>query len=236
MRDADNIRAVARLGVDMMGFVFCPQSPRYVSMISSRAGIIPDYSQERLESVVEVSNEAMADDATKRQSNAVTPLRVGVFVNDMPQNIVTRVVNYALDYIQLHGDELPIMLDNLRHTLDPDIRPGIRFIKAFNIVQTSDLERCKAYEGHADLFLFDTKSQMGGGSGQKFDWSLLEAYQGHTPFLLSGGIGPNDVEPLLQFRHPQCVGIDVNSCFESEPGVKDVELLHTFIEALKQHN
>ena len=107
MRDADNIRDISALGVDMIGLIFYPPSPRYVQQFSSGAGIIPDY----------------APDMGK------TPLRVGVFVDDMPQNIVTRVYNYKLDYIQLHGNEPRETLENLRATIDPDINPKIKIIK-----------------------------------------------------------------------------------------------------------
>ena len=90
MRDADNIRAVSQLGVDMIGFIFYPKSSRYVQMLSSQAGIIPDYSEERFKSLKPQMGEGI--------SGEKQPARVGVFVDDMPQNIVTRVFNYNLDY------------------------------------------------------------------------------------------------------------------------------------------
>ena len=83
------------------------------------------------------------------------------------------------------------------------------------------------------MFLFDTKCDTVGGSGQHFDWSVLERYDGNTPFLLSGGIGPEDVEKVKSFHHPKCVGIDINSRFETEPGMKDVDLLRSFISQVK---
>ena len=82
------------------------------------------------------------------------------------------------------------MIENLRRTLDPDIKKGIRIIKAFNIATYDDFKKCRNYEEVADLFLFDTKTSVKGGSGEQFDWSLLEQYDGKVPFLLSGGIGP----------------------------------------------
>ena len=227
MRDADNIRAVAELGIDLMGFVFYPDSPRFVQMISSHAGIIPDYSEERLEKMKDGKEDALAKTAHR-------PLNVGVFVDDMPQNIVTRVYNFSLDYVQLHGNELPVMIDNLRRTIDPDIHPNIKIIKALSVEKKEDIEQWKAYRGHADMLLFDTRCKGYGGSGEQFDWSVLEAYDGDIPFLLSGGIGPDDVERVKAFSHPMCVGIDLNSRFETEPGVKDVEKLRTFVGALRQ--
>ena len=96
-----------------------------------------------------------------------------------------------------------------------------------------DIATYKAYEGMVDYFLFDTKAQLPGGSGQQFDWSILSAYDGNTPFLLSGGIGPDDAERIRVFHHPQCIGIDLNSRFELSPGLKDVRKLKTFLETIK---
>ena len=212
MRDADNIRDISALGVDMIGLIFYPPSPRYVQQFSSGAGIIPDY----------------APDMGK------TPLRVGVFVDDMPQNIVTRVYNYKLDYIQLHGNEPRETLDNLRATIDPDIKPKIKIIKAISVSSAEDIKKYKEYVGAADLFLFDTKCKTVGGSGEQFDWQVLLAYDGDVPFLLSGGIGPDDAERVKNFHHPKCIGIDLNSKFEIEPALKDVEKLKQFLVKVKK--
>ena len=226
MRDAQNIRDVAELDIDMMGFNFWPKSKRFVSMISAQAGIVPDYSQERL-SEVENKSDSRSHAFPKRIK------RVGVFVDEMPQTIVTRVYNYSLDYIQLHGDELPTVIDNLRATLVPDIVADIKFIKAFGISTAEDFKQCEAFEGKADYMLFDYKTTGRGGSGKHFDWSLLDAYHGTTPFLLSGGIGPDDAEEILRIKHPRFAGVDVNSRFETSPGMKDVGKLRSFVEALK---
>lgn len=212
MRDADNIRDISALGVDMIGLIFYPPSPRYVQQFSSGAGIIPDY----------------APDMGK------TPLRVGVFVDDMPQNIVTRVYNYKLDYIQLHGNEPRETLENLRATIDPDINPKIKIIKAISVSSAEDIKKYKEYVGAADLFLFDTKCKTVGGSGEQFDWQVLQAYDGEVPFLLSGGIGPDDAERIKNFHHPKCIGIDLNSKFEIEPALKDVEKLKQFLVKVKK--
>ena len=212
MRDADNIRDISALGVDMIGLIFYPPSPRYVQQFSSGAGIIPDY----------------APDMGK------TPLRVGVFVDDMPQNIVTRVYNYKLDYIQLHGNEPRETLENLRATIDPDIKPKIKIIKAISVSSAEDIKKYKEYVGAADLFLFDTECKTVGGSGEQFDWQVLHAYDGDVPFLLSGGIGPDDAERIQNFHHPKCIGIDLNSKFEIGPALKDVEKLKQFLVKVKK--
>lgn len=151
----------------------------------------------------------------------------------MPQNIVTRVYNYGLDYVQLHGDESRITCDNLRRTIDPDIRPGLRIIKAIPVADARDIDRWREYDGAVDMLLFDTRSDSVGGSGNRFDWTLLDRYDGDIPFLLGGGIGPDDVDRVRAFHHPQFVGIDLNSRFETQPGIKDIHLLRNFINAIR---
>ena len=220
MREAQNIEDVMALDIDMIGFIFYPKSSRYVSEISSHAGIIPDM--------------ASIDIKRHKAENAARKIKkVGVFVDDMPQNIVTRVYNYELDYIQLHGSETVTYIDNLRRTLVPDIAPDIKIIKAISIREADDVKRWRRYEGHIDMLLFDTKCDTAGGSGKKFEWELLKQYDGNIPFILSGGISPDDAEEVRAFRHPQCIGIDINSCFETGPALKDIPLLRTFITAVR---
>ena len=150
--------------------------------------------------------------------------KVGVFVDSTLDDILQHISDYQLDIIQLHGQESPDFAKALKpHTI----------IKAFNIEKADDLLQTEKYEGIADYFLIDTKGKMVGGNGQKFDWSVLTAYQGKTPFLLSGGIGPEDAESVRSFHHPRCIGIDLNSRFESEPGFKDINQLKTFINNIR---
>ena len=242
MRDGENIRQVEALGVDWIGMIFWPKSPRYVTMVPTHAGIIPDRGSLSF---------SQSDDKDDNQSPVSGPKdahvikRVGVFVDDMAQNIITRAVNYQLDLIQLHGHETPTLIRNLRATLDPDLRPGIKFIKAITI-PAAEREVCheaiatyKQYEDCVDYFLFDTRCKTVGGSGEHFDWSVLEAYDGRVPFLLSGGIGPDDAERVRDFFSKgnssvadRCIGIDLNSRFETEPGMKDVTALRTFLQQL----
>lgn len=215
MRDADNIRQVAALGVDMIGFIFSKESSRYVSMLPSLAGILPDHARRGLADMEGV------------------PARVGVFVDEMPQTIVANVYNYKLDYVQLHGSESPVMIDNLRRTLDPDIRPGIKIIKTISVKDEDDLKRWRQYESHADMLLFDTKGERAGGNGRRFDWRLLDGYDGNIPFLLSGGISMEDAEEIREIKHPRFAGIDLNSRFELSPGVKDAGRLAAFLRQLR---
>lgn len=225
MRDTDNIRAVAKLDIDMMGFVFIPDSPRYVQMISSHAGIIPDYSEQKLAEGMQTNR---SDEVCHRIK------RVGVFANDMPQNIVTRVYNYDLDYVQLNGSESPIMIDNLLRTICPDIRPTLQIIKKIEINGIEDLEVCEAYKEVVDLFLFDIKREASEQATLEKINAILSAYNGSIPFLLSGGIGFFNASLLQSLHHPQLQGINVNEEFETQPGVKDVEKLRHFVEQVKK--
>lgn len=216
MRDAENLTNIIALGVDFIGLIFWPKSPRYVASTHVHAGIIPDRAS------------LPCGKATERKAKFV-----GVFVDEMPQTIVTHVYNYKLDYVQLHGDESPVMIENLKRTLIPDIAPDIKIIKALSIREADDVKRWRQYDGLVDMFLFDTKCKCVGGSGEQFDWSVLDLYDGDIPFLLSGGIGPEDADKVMNFSHPKCIGIDLNSRFETEPGFKDVERLRTFINKVK---
>ena len=150
--------------------------------------------------------------------------KVGVFVDASLDAIRQHVEDYHLDIVQLHGQESPDMLKVLK---------PLTLIKAFNIATPEDLQKTEPYEGLADYFLFDTKGKSVGGNGEKFDWSVLDSYQGETPFLLSGGIGSEDAQDVKTFHHPKCIGIDLNSRFETEPGLKDITKLKQFLEAIR---
>lgn len=145
--------------------------------------------------------------------------RVGVFANAGSEEIHEMAESYFLTAIQLHGTETPERCKELK-------AEGYTILKAFNIANENDYE---AYAPYCDYFLFDTPSAQHGGTGQKFDWKLLQNYKGSVPFLLSGGIGPDDAEALKQIVHPQFAGIDINSKFEIEPGVKNIELIKEFL-------
>ena len=159
--------------------------------------------------------------------------RVGVFVNATHEEIRQRQEAFGLEIIQLHGDETPDYCQALR-TLLPE---GTQFIKMIQIASTKDLERIEAYEGIVDYFLFETKCQGYGGSGQQFDWKILQHYNGQTPFLLTGGIGADDAERIKalnsQLSTLNCIGIDLNSRFETSPALKDAKLIKEFINKIK---
>lgn len=148
--------------------------------------------------------------------------RVGVFVNEDIETVKSLSDEYNLDYIQLHGHESPEYVAQMERPV----------IKAISVNDRNDIATYKAYEDVVEYFLFDTKCLSVGGSGKQFDWSILSAYDGKKPFLLSGGIGPDDAEKVKNIRHPKCVGIDLNSRFEITPGIKDINKLKQFLEQL----
>ena len=156
--------------------------------------------------------------------------RVGVFVDADIEVVRETAAAYCLDIIQLHGKESPAYIKHLRSLCSDHVAV---IVKAFNIATPEDLEQTEPYEGITDYFLFDTKAKMVGGNGTQFDWTVLNDYQGNTPFILSGGIGPDDAEKVKAFHHPMLAGIDLNSRFETVPAHKDVNLLRTFIETIK---
>ena len=152
--------------------------------------------------------------------------KVGVFVNAGPEEMVETARVYGLDCLQLHGEEPPELCDALQ-------RRGLAVIKAFSVAAPEDLAATASYCGCADYLLFDTKCDGYGGSGRTFDWSILHAYRGRIPFLLSGGLTPGSLEAVKAFRHPLLAGVDLNSGFETAPGVKDAGVLTEFIKNIK---
>jgi len=155
--------------------------------------------------------------------------KVGVFVDETQENVLEIVKNWSLDVVQLHGNETPDYCRQLK-TL------GITVFKAFSVDGQFDFDSLNTYSGVCDYFLFDTKGKLPGGTGQKFNWQLLENYTGEVPFFLSGGIGSEDLEAVLKFHHPQLFGIDINSGFEISPALKDVEKVYEFIKKVREIN
>ena len=151
--------------------------------------------------------------------------RVGVFVNASLEQILAKAQKFSLEYIQLHGDEPPAFCSELKNR-------GLKVIRAQRIANADDIIRAESYN-MADLMIFDTKTELYGGSGKKFNWQLLEDYKGCVPFLLSGGIRSDTFEEIKAFFHPQFAGIDLNSGFEISPALKDVGKLNNFIEKIK---
>ena len=149
--------------------------------------------------------------------------KVGVFVNARERYLLDMVKIYGLEYVQLHGDESPEYVET--------IKKEVKVIKVFSIQEKKDFAKIEAYHD-CYYFLFDTKTPEYGGSGMKFDWALLENYSGKTKFFLAGGIGPDDIIAIKKINHPAFHGVDINSAFEIEPGLKDIDRIITFLNNL----
>ncbi len=147
-----------------------------------------------------------------------TTKKVGVFVDELQEKVFGIIKKYNLDYAQLHGNESVQYCQNLKQN-------GVKIIKAFSVDETFDFKTTNDFKNTVDFFLFDTKTAEKGGSGKTFDWSILEKYQGDTPFLLAGGIDENNFETAKNIKHKSLFGLDLNSKFEIEPGLKDIEKL-----------
>ena len=157
--------------------------------------------------------------------------RVGVFVNQPNEEIVRIANRCRLDIIQLHGSESVAYIMALRKMLPEDTK----VMKAISVSEANDVKKANSYADVVDFLLFDTKCQTVGGSGKQFDWSVLDGYNGALPFLLSGGIGPEDAERLASFHHPKMIGIDLNSRFEIALGIKAAAPLASFIKEVSSH-
>ena len=195
LRNAQNIEDICKLGVDMLGFILYPPSPRYVG-----ESVLPE---------------------TKEQA------RVGVFVNEKMDNIIHQAQRIQLTHLQLHGNENVEECESLRSK-------GYKVIKSISVENADDVRKAQLYDGKVDILLFDTKCSEHGGSGKSFDWSLLNKYQGSTPFLLSGGITLQMADEINAINHPKFMGIDINSRFEIEPALKDINKIEKFLKNIKR--
>lgn len=153
--------------------------------------------------------------------------KVGVFVNASPGHILNMVKKYDLQYAQLHGNEMPDICRSIR-------QKGVSVIKAFSINEQFNFAMLNNYKSFCDLFLFDSAGTNPGGNGTSFDWNLLKKYDNEKPFFLSGGIGLDNIEEIIELSKTLPVyGIDVNSKFETEPGIKDVAKLNELFNLVR---
>ena len=159
-------------------------------------------------------------------------MRAGVFVDEDIDEVVAKVKEYELGIVQMHGDENLAYVSELRKALVAVDVKMPKIIKAIPVASRSSVLKAMMWDGYVDGILFETPTNGFGGSGVSFDWSLLSSYRARTPFFLTGGIGPQSLEALKEFEHPQWVGVDLNSKFETAPGVKDVEAVRHFVEEL----
>ena len=194
MKSVENIKSIADLNPDYMGFIFYDESKRNFE------GIIPELPR--------------------------SIKKTGVFVNEYVEIVVSLIEEYKLEAVQLHGDESVAYIQQLKE--------GIRQAQLDSIKDNFDFEILKPYENEVGYFLFDTKGEERGGNGVKFDWSVLKEYPYSKPFFLSGGIGPNDAEQVKEIKVAgmPIYAVDVNSKFESKPGVKNSNEVKNFKKQL----
>jgi phosphoribosylanthranilate isomerase len=152
--------------------------------------------------------------------------KVGVFVNETIEDVLKIVDDCGISIVQLHGDETPHYCEK--------IAEYVTVIKAFRLRDEDDVFwKIKDYQDVADMFLFDTATAGYGGSGQLFDWNILKGLSFNKPFLLSGGIGIDDLDKINHFIQDNVsdnlFALDINSKFEIKPGVKNIELIEKFI-------
>lgn len=186
MKFPENIREIASLQPDYLGFIFYEASPRNC-----------------VHALPEIPKQIK---------------KVGVFVNADGDTITKKVTEYQLDAIQLHGSESVEFCANIQ-------KLGIEVFKVFSVDDTFDFQQILPYENVCDYFLFDTKGKHHGGNGYTFNWKVLEKYPSEKPFILSGGIGLEELASVQQFLKThigqKCYAIDVNSKFEIEAGWKN---------------
>jgi len=149
--------------------------------------------------------------------------KVGIFVDENPENVLEIAKKHHLNYLQLHGTETPEYCKKLQE--------NYKIIKAFAIDSTFNFNILKEYETTCDYFLFDTKGTNHGGNGKLFDWSILEKYTSQKPYFLSGGISINEVEAIQNLK-TKPFAIDINSKFEIEPALKNKDSISKFIKKL----
>jgi phosphoribosylanthranilate isomerase len=202
MKYAGNIREVAALSPDFMGFIFYPQSKRFVGN---------DFEMPEIPASIK---------------------KVGVFVNESRENILDKATKHKLDYVQLHGDESAGFCGELFQSLKL-WKSFTMIIKAFGTHEDFDFSLLKEYENNCEYFLFDTKTKEYGGSGKSFDWTILKNYRASKPYFLSGGIGLEEFSSPKS-KVPSAFALDVNSKFEIEPGLKDIEKLKILITSLRE--
>jgi len=201
MKYIDNIIEVAALQPDYMGFIFYDKSPRNFE------STIPELPK--------------------------SIKKTGVFVNSSLEEVVHKVNTHNLQAVQLHGEESPEFCDKLKCQFERSreliSRPILEIIKVFSIKDEFDFSILEPYESVCNYFLFDTKGKNPGGNGYTFDWRILESYPFEKPYFLSGGIGLEEMEKLKKFLKSDasnyCEVIDVNSKFELEAGLKNIEKL-----------
>ncbi|MCD8445969.1 phosphoribosylanthranilate isomerase [Tenacibaculum finnmarkense genomovar finnmarkense] len=205
---------------------------KYVQNIQEVAALQPDYLGFIFYEKSTRNFEGIIPDLPKEIKKA------GVFVNEIPEIVVSLTEEYGLNMLQLHGDESPAYIAKLKTIFTESIadkKPHLKYktpeiVKVFGIKDSFDFELLKPYEALVDFFLFDTKGKERGGNGITFDWSVLQKYNLTKPFFLSGGIGLEEVSEIKKLRalNLHIYALDVNSKFEIEAGLKSVKDITKF--------
>ena len=174
------------------------------------------------------SKRYIGKDAAKDVACVVSPLikKVGVFVNASLEEVINTFQDMSLDYVQLHGNESIDFCEILFNNQIP-------VIKAFGVSDNIDFDAVDRYSPWCSFFLFDNAGQSRGGTGRMFNWNVMKDYPLSTPYFLSGGIGPDEIEKIKTLNQEKLHAIDVNSRFETEPGLKDIKALTVFYDKLK---
>lgn len=146
--------------------------------------------------------------------------KVGVFVNADFETIVEKIEAYGLDLVQLHGKETPELCERLKTR-------GTGVIKVFSVGDDFDFSEIEPYKAHSDYFLFDTKGKDYGGNGVVFNWEVLKKYDNEIPFFISGGLSTENINDIEELEGMNLAAVDLNSCFETEPAMKDISLLES---------
>lgn len=154
-------------------------------------------------------------------------LKTGVFVNESAENIQHLIDGYGLNAVQLHGNESADFAAAFKNK--------VVVLKAFGVDGNFDFKQLQNYVGSVDFFLFDTKTAAHGGSGETFNWSRLNDYKLNVPFFLSGGLSLDNLHEIENIKHPQFYGVDLNSRFETSPGMKDIDKLKKAFAIIKQY-
>lgn len=152
--------------------------------------------------------------------------KTGVFVNESLEDVLRICAAYGFKVVQLHGYEMPDFCLSCK-------KAGLEVIKVFHVGETMDWSILEPYKTVADYFLFDTKTPEYGGSGNRFNWEILKEYDNEIPLFLSGGVDESIFSELNALQTVNIYALDVNSRFELEPGLKDIERIETFAESLK---
>lgn len=204
---ADGIKKTSRLGVGWIGLDFVPGSPSEVRQLSSLTGILPDKPS-----------------LPQPDLSQNTEL-MGIFSDAMPQTIIARIYNYNLGVVRLDGTESTVLIDNLRRSVEPDIRPGLKIVKTLKIRQPQDVLLGNEYAPHVDYLLFDMEDAL---------WGWLSDYEGDAPFLISAHLGEGDAMRMRSFRHPRLAGYCLGAQMRQPDGQVSIDKVRQLMAHLNK--